>query len=150
MTSMTSYYHTCLRERNRRRAREVTLQDIDDFFTELPVRQSPEEQTPAVCEEEEKEERPVIFNPKSLFDATCECIGNDFDTLLVCEQFLPRALLPAIRYCPPVEKLMSNISMTVTCLFCSLTKQHVTAPRECSGCIRLAEKARIRALVRSW
>lgn len=144
---MTSHYALLRRRRFRK---DVTLEQIDDFFTELPVLQTPvlarviehPHQTNSLPQMDFQQ----LANPKCLFQLICEVITDDVRILSLCKEFLPTALLRAVKELLPINKLLLAKSGSTKCLVCRDSGLYCH-PVQCLRCKRLEKKAAIRSLL---
>lgn len=139
-----------------RRSGQISMDHINDFFTQLP-----EPQTPRITKtieevqqnvrlprqtllQEEQEE--YATNPATLFQLACKAVGSDTRTLAVCKDRLPRALVVAVKHFLPLEEYLCFKSTSLKCVSCQVSL-HPNARHQCPQCSRLVKKEFIRTLL---
>jgi len=150
---MANVFNFTLSHRRRilRRPREITNDDIDDFFTQLP-----EPETPAISLLIGEVEQGLRLTPQTLeivageepttlFLQSCRVIVSDLRTLAVCKERLPRTLLEAVKHLLPIPDYLRFKSATVKCLCCQ--EAHQFQPRQCPQCSRLSKREAIRTMI---
>lgn len=131
--------------------RAVTLEQIDDFFTELPVTKpsiAPLIEYDFQSKESAEEYFQQITSPKSLFQLACEVATLDLRVLSVCKTWLPRALFLSIKRLLPINEYLRAKSGNLKCVVCEDSGLYSKSV-SCRRCERLEKRAIIRSLLRS-
>lgn len=128
-----------------RRRREVTLSDIDDFFSVLSCRPVPSNQQESRQDQTSKlDHKKVKKNPKSLLECTLETIKSDVRLVVWYNRLLPRVLAQLVsRY---IRETVTQVCFQPMCICCSAMGRGTL---DCPMCRRLRLKCELTCIARA-